>query len=63
MAIKIPLLTEFDPKGLKQANAAFDKLATDVSSLGRNFAVLGAGIVAGTALLGNAVMSDFNFEA
>jgi len=63
MAIKIPLLTEFDPKGLKQANAAFAQLSTDVSSLGRNFAVLGAGIVAGTALLGNAVMSASNFEA
>jgi hypothetical protein len=63
MAIKIPLLTEFDPKGLKQANAAFGKLSADVSSLGRNFAVLGAGIVAGTALLGKAVMSASNFEA
>jgi hypothetical protein len=63
MAIKIPLLTEFDPKGLRQANAAFAQLSTDVSSLGRNFAVLGAGIVAGTALLGNAVMSASNFEA
>jgi hypothetical protein len=63
MAIKIPLLTEFDPKGLREANAAFSKLSSDVGSLGRNFAVLGAGIVAGTALLGNAVMSASNFEA
>jgi hypothetical protein len=63
MAIKIPLLTEFDPKGLREANAAFSKLSSDVGSLGRNFAVLGAGIVAGTALLGTAVMSASNFEA
>jgi hypothetical protein len=63
MAIKIPILTSFDPKGLKQANAAFAGLQTSMGSLGRNFAVVGAGIVAGTALLGQAVMSASNFEA
>jgi hypothetical protein len=63
MAIKIPILTSFDPKGLKQANAAFAGLQTSMGSLGRNFAVVGAGIVAGTALLGKAVMSASNFEA
>jgi hypothetical protein len=63
MAIKIPILTEFDPKGMRQANAAFAELQTSVGSLGRNFAVVGAGIVGATALLGNAVMSASNFEA
>jgi hypothetical protein len=63
MAIKIPILTSFDPKGLKQANAAFADLQTSIGSLGRNFAVVGAGIVGATALLGKAVMSASNFEA
>ena len=63
MAIKIPILTSFDPKGLKQANAAFGNLQTSIGSLGRNFAVVGAGIVAATGLLGKAVMSASSFEA
>jgi hypothetical protein len=63
MAIRIPILTSFDPKGLKQANAAFANLQSSMSSLGRNFAVVGAGIAASTALLGKAVMSASNFEA
>jgi hypothetical protein len=63
MAIKIPILTSFDPKGLRQANAAFANLQTSIGSLGRNFAVAGAGVVAATGLLGKAVMSASNFEA
>jgi hypothetical protein len=63
MAIRIPILTSFDPKGLKQANAQFAKLQSSIGSLGRNFAIAGAGIAAGTALLGKAVISASNFEA
>jgi hypothetical protein len=63
MAIRIPILTSFDPKGMKQANAAFATLQTSVGSLARNFAVVGAGLTATTALLGKAVMSASNFEA
>jgi hypothetical protein len=63
MAIRIPILTSFDPKGLKQANASFAKLQSSVSSLGRNFAIAGGAIVAGTAILGKAVQSASNFEA
>jgi hypothetical protein len=63
MAIRIPILTSFDPKGLRQANAAFGDLQTSIGSLGRNFAVVGAGIAGATALLGNAVMSASSFEA
>jgi hypothetical protein len=63
MAIRIPILTSFDPKGLKQANAAFANLQSSMSSLGRNFAIVGAGIAGTTALLGKAVMSASNFEA
>jgi hypothetical protein len=63
MAIRIPILTSFDPKGLKQANAAFAGLQSSIGSLGANFAIAGTAIVAGTALLGRAVMSASNFEA
>jgi hypothetical protein len=63
MAIRIPILTSFDPKGLKQANASFAKLQSSVGSLGRNFAIAGGAIVAGTAILGKAVQSASNFEA
>jgi hypothetical protein len=63
MAIRIPILTSFDPKGLKQANSEFAKLQTSIGSLGRNFAIAGTAIVAGTALLGKAVQSASNFEA
>jgi hypothetical protein len=63
MAIRIPILTSFDPKGLKQANAAFAGLQGSIGSLGRNFAVVGAGLTATTALLSKAVMSASNFEA
>jgi hypothetical protein len=45
MAIRIPILTSFDPKGLRQANAQFGKLQGSVTSLGRNLAVAGAAIV------------------
>jgi hypothetical protein len=55
MAIRIPILTSFDPKGLKSANAAFANLGTQVQSLGRNFAVLGAAAVGVGAFLGKAV--------
>jgi hypothetical protein len=44
MAIRIPILTSFDPKGLKQANASFAQLQGSISSLGRNFAVAGVAI-------------------
>jgi vacuolar-type H+-ATPase subunit E/Vma4 len=44
MAIKIPILTEFDPKGLRQANASFANLQGSVRSLGANFALAGAAI-------------------
>jgi len=46
MAIKIPILTSFDPKGLRQANASFANLQGSVRSLGANFAVAGAAIAA-----------------
>ena len=55
MAIRIPILTSFDPKGLKQANAQFAKLQTSVGSLGRNFAAAGAVIAGAGVLIGRSL--------
>ena len=62
MAIRIPILTSFDPKGMKQANAAFANLQTSIGSLGRNFAVLGAAAVGVGAFLGKAVGSASDLQ-
>ena len=56
MAIRIPILTSFDPKGLKQANAQFAKLQTSMGSLGRNFAAAGVVIAGAFTLIGKSVM-------
>jgi hypothetical protein len=52
MAIRIPILTSFDPKGLKQANASFANLQTQMGSLGRNFAAAGAVVAGAFTLIG-----------
>ena len=62
MAIKIPILTSFDPKGLKQANAQFANLQSSVGSLGRNFAALGAVVVGAGALIAKNVQSLARIE-
>jgi hypothetical protein len=62
MAIRIPILTSFDPKGLKQANASFATLQNSVGSLSRNFAVAGVAIGAAGAFLGKAVSSASNLS-
>jgi hypothetical protein len=62
MAIRIPILTSFDPKGLRQANASFAKLSGSVSSLGRNFAVAGAAIAAAGAVIAKNVQSLARIE-
>jgi ABC-type transporter Mla subunit MlaD len=62
MAIRIPILTSFDPKGLKQANASFATLQNSIGSLSRNFAVAGVAIGAAGAFLGRAVNSASNLS-
>jgi hypothetical protein len=61
MAIRIPILTSFDPKGLKQANAQFAKLGSSVNSLGRNFAVAGVAIGAIGAGLAKTVQTASSY--
>jgi len=55
MAIRIPILTSFDPKGLRQANAQLRTLQGSVSALGRNLAVAGVAITATFAAIGRSV--------
>jgi hypothetical protein len=61
MAIRIPILTSFDPKGLRQANAQFAKLSGSVSSLGRNFATAGIAIGAIGAGLAKTVQTASSY--
>jgi hypothetical protein len=55
MAIRIPILTSFDPKGLRQANSQFAKLQTSMSSLGRNFAAAGVVIAGALTMIGRSL--------
>jgi hypothetical protein len=55
MAIRIPILTSFDPKGLRQANAQFAKLQTSMGSLGRNFAAAGVVIAGALTMIGRSL--------
>jgi hypothetical protein len=49
MAVRIPIITVFDSKGLRQAQFQLNKVSKNVSNLSRNFAI------AGTAFAGIAV--------
>ena len=62
MAIRIPILTSFDPKGLKSANAAFAGLQGSVRSLGSNFAALGVALAGAGALIAKNVESLARIE-
>jgi hypothetical protein len=62
MAIRIPILTSFDPKGLKSANAAFANLQGSVRSLGSNFAALGVALAGAGALIAKNVQSLARIE-
>jgi hypothetical protein len=62
MAIRIPILTSFDPRGLKQANASFANLQGSVRSLGNNFAALGVALAGAGALIAKNVESLARIE-
>ena len=62
MAIRIPILTSFDPKGLKSANAAFGNLQGSVRSLGSNFAALGVALAGAGALIAKNVQALARIE-
>jgi methyl-accepting chemotaxis protein len=62
MAIRIPILTSFDPKGLKNANTAFANLQGSIGSLRSNFVLLGAAIAGAGALIAKNVQSLARIE-
>jgi hypothetical protein len=63
MAIKIPIITIFDNKGLRAAQHQLNKVSGSFNALGRNFAIGGAAIGAVAVGLGAAVKAASNFEA
>lgn len=63
MAIRIPIITVFDSKGLKQAQYQLNKVSGNFAALGRNAAIAGAAIGGVAVALGKAVTSAANYEA
>lgn len=63
MAIKIPIITIFDNKGLRAAQYQLNKVSGSFSALGRNFAIAGTAVGAFATGLGVAVKAASNFEA
>jgi len=61
MAINIPIVSSFNDRGTKQANASFAKLKNSVGSLSQNLAVAGVAIGAVGAGLGKTVMTASNY--
>lgn len=57
MAIKIPIVTVFDSKGLKQAQYQLNKVRGNFQNLGRNFAVAGAAIAGVATVIGKSVQN------
>jgi hypothetical protein len=57
MTVRIPVVTVFDSKGLRQAQHQLNKVRGNFRALGRNFAVAGAAIGAVTAALGKSVQA------
>jgi hypothetical protein len=63
MAVKIPIVTIFDNKGIKAAQSQLRKVSQNISALNRNFAAVGAIGAAAAFGLSKAVMAASNFEA
>jgi hypothetical protein len=55
MAVRIPIVTVFDSKGLKQAQYELNKVRGNFQNLGRNFAIAGAALAGGVALIGKSL--------
>jgi phage-related protein len=63
MAIKIPIITIFDNKGLRAAQYQLNKVSKNMGALTRNFQVAGIAIGAFAIGMGSAVKAASNFEA
>jgi hypothetical protein len=51
MAVRIPIITVFDSKGLKQAQYQLNKVRGNFQNLGRNFALAGAAFAGAAAVI------------
>jgi hypothetical protein len=51
MAVRIPIITVFDSKGLKQAQYQLNKVRGNFQNLGRNFAIAGAAFAGAAAVI------------
>jgi hypothetical protein len=63
MAVRIPIITVFDSKGLKAAQYQLNKVRGNFAALGRNAAIATAAIGGVTVALGKAVTAASNLEA
>jgi hypothetical protein len=57
MAIKIPIITVFDSKGLKSAQYQLNKVRGNFQALGRNAAIAGAAVAGAFTLIGKSVQN------
>ena len=57
MAVRIPIITVFDSKGLKQAQYQLNKVRGNFQALGRNAAIAGVGIGIVASALGKSVQN------
>ena len=62
MAVKIPIITVFDSKGLKQAQYQLNKVRGNFQNLGRNFAIAGAAFAGAAAVITKSAQSLSRIE-
>jgi hypothetical protein len=63
MAIRIPILTSFDSKGIKLAQSQINKVRGNIQNLGRNFAIAGAAVAAFGGIIAKATTDLARIEA
>ncbi len=63
MAVRIPIVTVFDSKGLKQAQYQLNKVRGNFQNLGRNFALAGAAFAGAAAIIGKSARDLARIES
>ena len=63
MAVRIPIITVFDAKGLKQAQYALNKVQGNFRNLGRNAAIAGAAVGAFAAVISTSAKALARIES
>jgi hypothetical protein len=63
MAVRIPIVTVFDSKGLKQAQYQLNKVRGNFQNLGRNFAIAGAAFAGAAAIIGKSARDLARIES